>query len=474
MDTFSKLKTHVAPVLQDKKTHPVILEAFKLIKRLYWGFFNAIDPKVHKGLWNELVIQDNDFPQAGDLKRTLQISNLYICMLDIHGYTKFCMDSRKNLSMIHALDWAIENEIQRLSFLCGAVSQRERGDEIVVVASTATDALTVTLLIIDYFGKTNFVNDPDISTQRTGNAQALPVFKVTAGITGGNTQSPLILTERGNLSGFLLNSGARLQTRANELSPEESRIMVAKQVQMNFQKENAGTTKCTLIKHDVIYFLDTGQLEFKGVIIPTSEVVFEKNEHYKKGFNDELNRLYNSIKDKSWEQRVYQDLIELLLTVVQTMPKFSVTLQKPFRGMQIITNEFYENLCRLCLKAYVLSEDYYTAVKMLHEVIYVSEQIPSFDRLVLDYLKGITAKYDSLLEAYLAQIDSEIDKHAVDIFQGKNYNAWLASKSGVQVYEKLREIGRNSKILSKKKALWYNLIKQNSEEMEFTLYSGKK
>lgn len=157
-------------------------------------------------------------------------------MCDIHGYTKFCMESRKNLSMMHTLDWAIENEIKRISTACGAISQRERGDEMVIVAASATDALMCTLCIIDYFGKTDVVGDPNIPTKRSGNAEALPVFKITAGITGGNTQSPLIITERGNLAGFLLNSGARLQTRANELSPKESRVMIAKQVMMNYEK----------------------------------------------------------------------------------------------------------------------------------------------------------------------------------------------------------------------------------------------
>jgi len=231
--TFSKLKELVNPIVKDKWTHPVIMRAFQLLKRLNWGFFSAICPNTHKKLWKELVIPDRDFPEAGDIKKTLQISNLYIAMLDIHGYTKFCMESRKNLSMMHTLDWAIENEIKRISTLCGAISQRERGDEMVVVAASAADALKVTLCIIDYFGKTDVVGDPSIVTKRAGNAEALPIFKITGGITGGNTQSPLIITERGNLAGFLLNSGARLQTRANELSPKDSRIMIAKQVMMN-------------------------------------------------------------------------------------------------------------------------------------------------------------------------------------------------------------------------------------------------
>jgi hypothetical protein len=416
-------------------------------------------------------------PEAGELKRTLQISNLYVAMLDIHGYTKFCMESRKNLSMMHTLDWAIENEIKRLSTLCGAISQRERGDEIVVVAASATDVLMITLCIIDYFDKSNIVNDPKISTKRTGNAEALPTFKITAGITGGNTQSPLIVTERGNLAGFLLNSGARLQTRANELSPKESRIMIAKQVMMNFEKENENANendKCILMKNDSIYFFDTGQIEFKGVMIPTCEVVFDKNERYKEKFGEEMAKLFGSIRENLWELRIFQDLMELLIKVAHSMPKFSVTPSRPIHSMQTITNESYVQLCRLAMKAYCVEEDYYLAVDLMQSLIEVSGQIPMFDRLVLDYLMGIKNKYSLLLTAFEAHVDKEVDEKASHIFQGNHYKTWLAAKNGSQVYEKMRAIGRKSKDITKKKTLWLNLFSQNKEQMEFTLYSGKK
>ena len=474
--TFSKLREMVAPVLKDKWTHPVIMRAFQLLKRLNWGFFAAISPNTHKKLWKELIIPDKDFPEAGDLKKTLQISNLYVAMCDIHGYTKFCMESRKNLSMMHNLDWAIENEISRISTQCGAISQRERGDEMVVVAASATDALMVTLCIIDYFGKTETVNDPSIPTKRSGNAEALPIFKITAGITGGNTQSPLIITERGNLSGFLLNSGARLQTRANELSPKDSRIMIAKQVMMNFEKENKENKDnvCTLIQNNSIYFFDTGHIEFKGVMIPTCEVVFDKAERYKEQFSAEMTQLFSSIRENLWEQRIYQDLVGLLVKVAQSMPKFNITPPAPIQGMQTITNESFVQLCRLGFKAYSKDEDYYLAVDFLRNILYVCEQLPSFDRLILDYLNGIIEKYQILLDAYEKHIDKEVEEKSAAIFHGDHYRTWLAAKNGSQVYEKLRVIGRKSNEITKKKNLWLGLLSQNKAKMEFTLYSGKK
>ena len=473
IEKFSQLKEMADPILRSQRTFPVIMRGFELIRKLNWGFFSDMSKETHMRLWKELVIPDKQFPDAGDLKDTLQISNIYVAMLDIHGYTQFCMDSRKNLSMMHTLDWAMNTEVRRIATACQSLSQRERGDEIVVVAASATDALTVTVAIIDYFGKTNVVNDPKIPTKREGNADALPVFKISAGITGGNTQSPLIITEKGNLSGFLLNSGARLQTRANELSGKESRIMIARQVYMNFMKENE-RDKCALYRSNSLYFLDTGQIEFKGVQIPSCEVIFKAEDMYKANFSEEMVQLFASTRENFWEQKIFQDMMDLLSKAAQVMPKFSVTPPRPINGMQTITNESFMQLCRSAVKAYVTDEDYSAAVNMLKTFISLIEQIPKFERLILDYLRGIADNYEMLLKIYLDTIDIEIENRAQHIFQGNYLKAWYAAKNAVGVYEKLKAMGRRSPEVPKKKALWYNLIKQKAGQLDFVLHSGKK
>ncbi|MDR1948136.1 MAG: hypothetical protein LBQ38_01970 [Spirochaetaceae bacterium] len=449
------------------------MRLFELIKRLNWGFFSHISPATHKKIWRELVIPDKNFPDAGDMKRTMSISNLYVAMLDIHGYTKFCQDSRKNLSMLHTLDKIINNEVRQISTQCQAVSQRERGDEIVVVAASATDALTVTLSIIDYFEKTNVVNDPAISTQRSGDALILPVFKLSAGIAGGNTTVPLIITEQGNLSGFLLNTGARLQSRANELSPRESRVMITKQVYLNYMKENE-TEKCALFRNNAVYFFDTGLIEFKGVMLPTCEVVFKQEERYKEKFSDEMSRLYGSIRESLWEQRVFLDLMELLFKVATVMPPFSVSPREPINGMRTVSNISFSQLCRIGIKTYMQDEDYASAVALLHDFIDIMEMIPQFDRFILDYTRGIAEKYDLLLNAFEEAINREIDEKADQIFSGNYLKTYHAAKNGASIYERLCQIGRKSPELTKKKNLWYSLIKMNQEKMAMTIYSGKK
>ncbi|MCL2230560.1 MAG: hypothetical protein FWC01_05640, partial [Treponema sp.] len=131
-------------------------------------------------------------------------------------------------------------------------------------------------------------------------------------------------------------------------------------------------------------------------------------------------------------------------------------------------------LCRLAMKTYCVNEDYYQAVDYLNILCDISEKINGFDRLILDYLRGVTEKYQLLLNAFEKHIDREVDDKAAHIFHGDHYKTWIAAKNGAQIYEKLRGIGRKSKELTKKKNLWLNMLLQNKEKMEFTLYSGKK
>jgi hypothetical protein len=474
ISSFSQLKTFAAPALKDKRSYSVLLRLFDLIKKLNWGYFGVITAATHKKLWWELVIPDKTFPEAGDLKRMINMeTKLHICMLDIHGYTKFCQDSRKNPSMLSTLDKAINGDLQRLATQCGAICSRERGDEIVVICASSTDALTVTLGIMDYFGKTNVVNDLNISTKRTGDAAILPLFKLSAGITGGDIKTPLVITEQGTLTGFLLNMGARLQSRANELSPKESRIMITKQVALKFQKENT-IEKSALSQNKAVYFFDTGTIEFKGVQILTCEVVFKQEERYKEQFSEELQRLFGSIRENLWEQRIFMDLMELLSKVAHEMPPFQVTPETPVNSIKMINNDSFMQLSRMGLKLYIQDEDYQAAIGLLHSFIDIAGLIPGFDRLILDYTKGVADKYDILLNSYNSHIDREIDEKAAQIFQGNNHKTWLAAKNGAAIYEKLRVIGRKSDLIVKKKVLWFNLVKQHQDEMVFTLYSGKK
>ena len=247
----------------------------------------------------------------------------------------------------------------------------------------------------------------------------------------------------------------------------------AKQVQMNFDKENA-QFKCTLAENNAVYFFDTGHIEFKGVIIPTCEVVFMESERYKEKFGAEMNRLMEAINQNLWEQRIFADVLALIVRAVTVMPGFSVTPQVQIDNIQTLTNDSVEHLCKKALAAYIREEDYNLAVTLLHDLVSILEMLPSFDRLILDYLKGVSAKYTMLLDMYNDNISRQIEEKASGIFLNNYATAWAAAKKGVSMHEKLRVMGRNSELVTKKKNLWYLLIKQNNKELEFSMYSGKK
>ena len=484
---FSQLTRMAAPILKYQRIHPVLISLFDLIKKLYWGFFATMTRETHQRLWKELIIQDSRFPSAGDLRETLEIPDLYVSILYIHGYTQFCMESRKKSSVMHTIDHAIDDQISRIADACQAIGHRERGDEIVVVAATASDALTVTLAIMDYFGKTNVVDDSEIPTRRGEKADAMPIFQISAGIACGGAHSPLVISQKGGLSGFLLNSGGRLQTRANELSGSGSQLMISKQVHVNYISENevvnesakenesavdSEKVRCAISQNNAVSFLDTGQIDFHGVHIPSCEVLFREEDKYKEELSKELEQLFSSIKEKLWEQKIFHDMISLISKAAQAMPKFEIVPPSPIYDMEAITNGSFVKLCNNALRAYVQDEDYAVAVNMLKTFIYLGEQIPGFDRLILDYLRCITDKYDILLGAYEETIEKEIEDRAANIFKGDLLKAWQAAKNAVGVFEKLKAAGRKSNEVPLKKTLWYNLIHQNADQMELALHSG--
>jgi hypothetical protein len=186
-----------------------------------------------------------------------------------------------------------------------------------------------------------------------------------------------------------------------------------------------------------------------------------------------MNKLFASTRDGLWEQRVFMDLMDLLAKTAAAMPSFSVNLKFPINGMVTVNNGALKELCQKGVDAYA-QEEYPSAVLILKQFTLLLDQIPGYDRLVLDYVKGITDKYDTLLKMYEAAINREVEEKATTIFTGNNLKTYYAAKNGASVYEDLRSIGRKSTALIPKRTRWINLIRQNKDEMEFTLYSGKK
>ncbi|GAH35281.1 unnamed protein product [marine sediment metagenome] len=137
-----------------------------LLKELHWGFLKEIDKARYTKLWKELVLAHKNFTHAGDLKRNISISNIYISMLDIHGYTQFCQESKGNLSRLRKLDEFLHAGIKRIAGINGTLANLERGDEIVVIAATATDSIKIDIIFNEQYKTAYYNSKKNINTYK--------------------------------------------------------------------------------------------------------------------------------------------------------------------------------------------------------------------------------------------------------------------------------------------------------------------
>ena len=136
-----------------------------LIRKINWGFFNNLDKELYPKLWTQFVTENQKYNFAGDLKLSLSIADIYIAMLDIHGYTKFCEENKNNLSKMHALDDLMQNKVSQVTRFYNVISHRKQGDEIIMVCPSATDALSATLAIIGVLSKKRLLTEyPSVDT----------------------------------------------------------------------------------------------------------------------------------------------------------------------------------------------------------------------------------------------------------------------------------------------------------------------
>jgi hypothetical protein len=469
--TFSALIDYVGTLKLSFKPEALIERSFALFKDLRWGFLKELSRSEYGKLWKELILPHPEFPNAGDLKRNMSISNIYIAMLDIHGYTRFCQESKSNLSRLRKLDDFLHEGIRKIARGNHALANRERGDEIVVVASSATDCIKTTFEIISTFSKHAVVKDHAVGTTRSDYSIILPDFKVTAGIAGGNLTTPLIITESGLLSGFLLNTAARLQTLANELSPKDSKIITTNSVYSSFAKENK-VVKSDLFASKLLRFFNMGPVSFKGTKVNCYEIIFNPREQYRLNYNPALTTLQESLRQELWKGRVFPDLLDLLLQVCGAMPAFAAEV---LRGgdRQKVTNDSITRLAEQARKHYN-GEDYPAAVADLSRLAEHIDSVPEFDRLIVRYVTEVSRRFELLAVELAQRLEREILSKIDVIFEPRYKTVYEKAQEYIDTYEKLKAFAMKSNALGNKKSTWYSLIEDKKDDLKLELYSGKR
>lgn len=473
IQTFSELMEWVAPLPRDARFNAVIPRIFKLLRKLNWGFFRDIDPETYPKIWKEVVIPHKELKQFGDLKRNLTISDVYVGILDLHGYTRFCEKNKNNLSMLQMLDDIIQVDLLNIAKSYNVVFQRRQGDEMVLVGASACDVLAVTLLIIDTFAKRRTFNVKDqAANHRTGYKIILEEMHVSAGIAGGKKFTPFIITKDGDLSGGVINTAARLQGRANELSGSRSMILVSRTVFTNFTSEMKAAPHPFFTKTPIKFF-DSGWISFKGISVAVHEVLYTEQDMRKLLYEVQMTDLYRAIEGGLWKDGIFISLLSLISKVLRTIPKIRIDVTEQGTTRTLI-NEDLITFTQDTLSTFRLAQDYRKALHNLETLVGYLDEIPRFDPLCMEYAHSILYEYRKILVRYEERIEPKIEEKVPTVLPAKYRTLYEEGRRGAEVYQKLRERLYQTLTPLEISLLWSSVIDSLQQSLDVSIHSGKK
>ncbi|MBN2509073.1 MAG: hypothetical protein JXB03_02310, partial [Spirochaetales bacterium] len=449
LDTYAKVIAILDLLPKDKRVLWVYPRIFALVRSIYWGFLKDLDKERFPDMWKTFVIEDPKYPGTGKLKRNSNILTLFAGIMDIHGYTSFCQKAGRNLSMLQLLDDCIQKDIKNIAASHGVVCQRSRGDEIILMGCRASSVFFTAMNIIDYFGRKQVIHHKGFQKARTGNRIMLPDMKVSAGIAGGNKYTPILITSNGDLSGHLINSAARLQSRANKLAPDDTKILMTRQVLTKLKLE-------TEIDPDIkkklegMYFRNSGGVEFKGTQMRVIDVIFKKNELYKRNLDKGFARLYEALEKEMWERQIYEETLSLIRAALTHMEQFVIITSRygKVRNLDIIS------LCNRGLEEFLNANQFEKALETMNTIYRILREIPVFDPLLLEYLEEITACYESYRLSYEAELEKVLEEKTEFLLDIDMRDLYLKAKKEVETYNRIRKIAIENPKVGNRKALW--------------------
>ena len=426
--------------------HAAFQTGFELIKKLHWGYFESLDPERFPGLWTELVLPDQKWDFAGDLKRSIALPNLFIGLIDLHGYTKFCRENRKNLSRLTQLDAIIQHEVPKVVSRVGVLARRVRGDEILMIGASAADVIEAVLLAGEFFRHENV---------SPGNNEKFPNifprFEIAAGVAGGQGFTDLVVTEDGDLSGDAVNTAARLQSRAGRISPDRTRIMVTGNVERKLASETArGQDRIRYRLLSGVEFVDAGKVEFKGVTVAVCDAVFTNGPDVRRlEYRHALESLYESLDAGLWRGKVFEDAVRLA--------EFMGSVE----GDAMIAQSRLQS--RLATVAFS-QERYEDAVKEFGSLIELLASCRGVDPLALEYLRGVFGCYRRLAAAFEEALDSAMEASLSSLFAtDKDAASFKLLQTHHDTFLRVREAARLR--VRNRKTLWYRVSDNSAEDL---------
>lgn len=460
--TFQALVDYTSGIPQSDNLVTLYRKAFLLQKRLYWGFFKDVDLECFPEVWKRVVVPSRQYPFAGDLKRFMSIPDIFMGMLDIHGYTRFCQENRHNLSMLDLLDRVIQDDVRKLACKAGVVCRRAAGDQILLLGGSAENLMGAILSIVEYFSKRRRIKDS--SERNAGGDVMLPDFKVSAGAAGGQKFTPLIITQDGDLSGDIVNSAARLQSRADRISPNGNRILITSHIYQHLK--DSGGKDPLLSKID---YFDTGTVEFKGTALQVYDTVFIESEGYRLAYREAMDALYDSLAKGAWKSKIFEDALWLVTRVLLSLPDLSYA-EKSGSGEAMADKDRVSFRAKNAREAFA-KEDYERAIGELKAVVSELASIRRMDDLVLEYLEGIVSCYERILEDYLGKLDAEVLDHLDSIYPAKERENFLTLLKHHDMFGRVRDGARVK--ARNRKAIWFQVSDAMAPSLGITIKTGK-
>jgi class 3 adenylate cyclase len=478
--TFNALREYCAPLPDSPRTEAILRRAFELQRRLYWGFFRDITPVSHSKVWNKVVVPDRKYHFAGDIKRMATIPDVYMAIIDIHGYTRFCQKNRHNMSMLDLLDRVLQSDLPAIAAKFGVVSRRASGDEILLLGGSAAELFEVVYLIARRLAKNGgFAKNKGerakdkaaiVKEKQADSGEAvdaLPSFQISAGVAGGAKYAQLVITRDGDLSGTIVNTAARLQVRANRISPDRTKILLTS---VTFQKLKTLPPSAPYEFLKAVDFFDTGMVEFKGINVPVFDTVFLDTEANRLEYRDRMSALYDSIAQGRWTSHIFADALNLMARIVTSS---AGALVDEATGRPIDAADSISIIQRIKkAQGYFVAERYELAVNEYSELVDVYCRAEGRDPIVVEYLTNARDNYRKIVEAFNFRLDQEIDMRLEAIFLSPTDRAIFRTlEKHYAMFGSVRDAARFK--VQDRRSLWGKSVEDAADSLDVKIQAKK-
>ncbi|WP_319560259.1 hypothetical protein [Marispirochaeta sp.] len=460
--SFSRLMEYVDPLPRTESNLRVFKKVFHLIKELNWGVFAPLDEKEFPGLWKELVLPFPGVPGTGDLKRNTSISTVYAAILDIHGYSAFCLKNRRNLSMLMLLDECIQDDIRRIAKSFGTLSWRSEGDAIILISDDPRGISSATVNIADYFSRRRVVKSKKLQESRIVHKIILPDMAVSGGIAGGRAYTPLVITQDGDISGDIINTAARLQGFANTLAPTDTKILATNHVVHQLQKERPGAEADLL---DEVSYFNLGRFQFKGMELTVFEILFKKSQKEKLIYQSHLLKLYSAIEKERWRDLIFTSLINVFSRVISSAKQIKIG--------ELSRSDLLRK-CTQALELYKSGSDYHRPIAILRELRESLTLLRNADPILMIYTDQILQKYSLIEQEFYKYLEDQLPDMINKVLELSQRDLFLKASKSREIYDQLKQKGLDQIMKENQKYTWYRIIDDERETLSSRIHIGKK